>query len=181
MRERNNYKILSLKPSTKQMSIAVLDNQDLVYWRNKKIRKKKLLESQVLKSLKNTLDKLIEFWKPNIIAVEDIHYTQAKKSSLLNSLTRKIKDISRERKIRVYFFSPIEARKFFCQNEKANKLNTAKVLAEKYPWLYQKYEKENKKRWYQFKFGLRVFDAIAVGLFCFYQLKRKETKTYDKD
>jgi hypothetical protein len=55
------------------------------------------------------------------------------------------------------------------------------VLAEKYPWLYQKYEKENKKRWYQFKFGLRVFDAIAVGLFCFYQLKRKETKTYDKD
>jgi len=164
-------KILSIKPGTKYMAIAVLDNQDLVYWRNKKIRHMEMSDSQTIKRMENTLNKLIEFWKPEIIAVEDIFYAQSRKNSLLNLLVQKIKDIGKERKIKVYLYSPVSVRKFICKKERINKMNTAKLLVNQYPWLYKKYEKENKKRWYEFKFGLRIFDAIAVGLFCFYQLK----------
>lgn len=57
--QRKNYKILSLKPSTKHMAVAVLDNQDLVYWRNKRIREKKIPEIETIKSLKNTIERLI--------------------------------------------------------------------------------------------------------------------------
>jgi len=169
--KEKSLKILSIKPGTKYMAIAVLDNQDLVYWRNKKIRYMQISDSQTIKRQKNVLNKLIEFWKPEIIAVEDIFYIQSRKSSLLNLLVQKIKEISKEGKIKVYLFSPILVRKFICKKERMNKMNTAKLLVIRYPWLYKKYEKENKKRWYQFKFGLRIFDAIAVGLFCFHQLK----------
>jgi Holliday junction resolvasome RuvABC endonuclease subunit len=163
------------------MAVAVLDNQDLLYWRNKRIREKKIAEIQTIKSLKNTIERLIEFWRPDVIAVEALHYTQAKKNNLLNTLIQEVKQMGKKKRIEVHFYSPVEIRKLFCGEEKASKLNTAKVLAEKYPWLYQKYEREKKKRWYQFKFGLRIFDAIAVGLFCFYRLKRKETGRYEKD
>jgi Holliday junction resolvasome RuvABC endonuclease subunit len=164
-------KILSIKPGTKYMAIAVLDNQDLVYWRNKKIRHMKISDSQTIKRLKDVLSKLINFWKPEVIAVEDIFYVQSRKNSLLNVLVQEIKNIGKERKIKIYLYSPVLVRKFICKKERINKMNTAKLLVNRYPWLYKKYEKENKKRWYQFKFGLRIFDAIAVGLFCFHQLQ----------
>jgi Holliday junction resolvasome RuvABC endonuclease subunit len=165
-------KIISIKPGTKYMAIAVLDNQDLVYWRNKKIRHMEMSDYQTINNLKNTFNKLIEFWKPEIIAVEDIlFYAQARKNSLLKILVQEIKNIGKERKIRVYLYSPVLVRKFFCKKERINKMNTARILVNQYPWLYKKYEKESKKRWYEFKFGLRIFDAIAVGLYCFHQLK----------
>jgi len=167
-------KILSIKPGTKHVALAILDNQDLVYWVIIKIRFSVMEDSQVVKNLKYSLNKVINFWKPNIIAVEDVFYTQSKKNQLLNFLIKNIKKFCKERKIKVYFYSPLLVRKYFCKKEKVNKINTAKIIADLYPWLSEKYKREKKKRWYQLKFGLRIFDAIAVGLFCHHQLKKKK-------
>ena len=173
-------KILSIKPGTKYMAIAVLDNQDLAYWMNKKIRYGGMSDTQVIKNLENCLNKLIDFWKPDIIAVEDIVYIQSIKNKLLEILVKKIKSFGRISKIKIYFYSPILVRKFFCKKEKINKINTAKLLSEQFPWLYEKYHREKEKRWYKIKFGLRIFDAIAVGLFCYHQLKMKEHLSISK-
>jgi len=167
-------KILSIKPGTKHMALAILDNQDLVYWMIKKIRFSVMTENQVARNLKYALNKIINFWKPNIIAVEDIFYTQSMKNKLLDLLIKNIKKFCKEKKIKVYFYSPVLVRKYFCKKEKVNKMNTAKIITEIYPWLSEKYQREKKKRWYKIKFGLRIFDAIAVGLFCHHQLKNKK-------
>ena len=174
IRERNGIKILSIKPGAKHTALVILENQDLVYWIIKKIRFGVMKENQVINNLKNNLNKIVNFWEPNIIAVEDVFYTQSKKSKLLNLLVKNIISFSNERKIKIYFYSPVLVRKYFCKEEKVNKLNTAKAIVDIYPWLFEKYQREKIKRWYKIKFGLRIFDAIAVGLFCFHQLKAKK-------
>jgi Holliday junction resolvasome RuvABC endonuclease subunit len=180
LQKKQSFKILAIKPGTKDMPMAVLDNQDLVYWANKRIRRMGATNSQTIRKMKYALDKLIEFWKPEVIAVENIFYTQSKRTKLLNVLAEEIKNIAKERKIKAYFYSPVEVREFICKKEKTNKMNTARLLAGHYPWLNEKYERENKKRWYQFKSGLRIFDAIAVGLFCFHQLTKKKSQKNNK-
>ncbi len=167
-----SIKILSIKPGTKHVAIAVLDNQDLVYWIIKKVRYGVMLDSQVARNLKDNLNKIINFWKPDIMAVEDIFYTQSMKNKLLDLLIKKIKNLGKASKIKVCFYSPVLVRKYFCKKEKVNKMNTAKIIADLYPWLSEKYQREKKKRWYKIKFGLRIFDAIAVGLFCHHQFKK---------
>lgn len=168
-------KILSIKPGTKHVAIAILDNQDLVYWMIKKIRFGVIPNSQVVKNLKDNLNKIIDFWKPEIIAVEDIFYAQSRKNKLINLLIKNIRNYGKTRKIKVYFYSPVLVRKYFCKKEKINKINTAKIISNLYPWLSEKYQREKRKRWYKIKFGLRIFDAIAVGLFCHHQLKNKKS------
>jgi len=171
-----SFKILSIKPGTKCLGVAVLDSGDLVYWKNKVARGKKLPTSQVLKKVRTITNKLIDFWSPQVIAIESIFYVQAKTNRLLNSLTKEIKEIGKENGLKVYSFSPLLARKFICQKEKPNKLNTARILATNYyPWLYKDYKKENTKPWWKAKYKLRVFDAIAIGLFCFHGLKTKRS------
>lgn len=173
-------KILSIKPGTKHLAIAILDGQDLVYWVIKKIRFGVIPDSQVVKNLKDNLNKIIDFWKPKIIAVEDIFYTQSRKNKLLHLLIKNIRNYGKTRKIKVYFYSPILVRKYFCKKEKVNKINTAKIISDLYPWLYEKYQREKMKRWYKIKFGLRIFDAIAVGLFCNNQLKNKKYLSFSQ-
>ena len=175
-KEEKDPKILSIKLGTKHLAVAVLEGQDLLYWGNKRIRHKKISQEKALKNLRDILYGLIDFWSPDVMALEEIFYTQSRKSNLLNVLIQEVERIGKERKIKVCFYSPIEVRSFLCKEVKANKLNAAKVLANRYPWLYKKFERENQKHWYQCKFGLLIFDAIAVGLFCFYQLKIKKNE-----
>ncbi|MFA5459791.1 MAG: crossover junction endodeoxyribonuclease RuvC [Candidatus Paceibacterota bacterium] len=172
--KEKSIKIIAIKPGTKHLAVAVLDNEDLVYWINKRIRYSGMSNTQVIKNLEDSLTKLFDFWKPEVIAVEDIFYAPSIKNKLLDIVMKKIKNLGKTRKIKVYFYSPLLVRKFFCKEEKINKMNTAKLLTNLYPWLYEKYQREKKKRWYKIKFGLRIFDAIAVGLFCYYQLKNKK-------
>lgn len=179
-KKKQSFKILAIKPGTRYMPMAVLDDRDLVYWTNKRIRRIGKGHSQAAKKVHHVLNKLIDFWEPQAIAVEDIFYTQSKKVKALNLLVEEIGNIAKERKIKAYFYSPVEVREFICKKEKTNKLNTAKLLAGHYPWLHEKYERENNKKWYQFKCGLRIFDAIAVGLFCFHQLKNKKSQKNKK-
>ena len=172
--QNKSFKILAIRPGTKYLGIAVLDDQNLVYWKIKLIRERKIPTARALKKLKIILNQLIDFWSPRVIAVEDIVYVQAKKSALLNTLTEEIKNIGKEKGVKVYFYPPLPNRKFICQKEKPTKMNVAKILATHYySWLSRNYEKERKKSWWQAKYGLIIFDAIAVGLFCLHQLKRK--------
>lgn len=173
--KNKTLKILSIKPGAKYLAIAVLENYDLLYWKNKKIREAGMPASEMLKRLRAVLTELIDFWSVRMIAVEDIVYSQSKKSSLLDVVCKEIKSISREKKLKVDFYSPLSARKFICGNERPTKMNTARILATScYPWLYRYYEKEKMKPWWKAKYGLRIFDAIAVGIFCLHKLRIKK-------
>ncbi len=166
-------KILSIKPGTRSLAVAVLEGRDLVYWKNKLIRNADTTDARTLKKLGTVLNGLIDFWTPDAIAVEDIcFYVQAKENPLLNKMVRKTEEICKKRGLEVYFYAPIPVREFICGDAKPNKMNAAGVIATRhYPWLREDYEKEKRKKWYEMKSGLRIFDAVAVGLFCLNELK----------
>ncbi len=175
MTQKNkSIKILALKPGTRQLAVAVLDGPDLVYWKNKRIRAGKVSEAQAVRKVKEVLGRLIDFWQPDMLAVEDIYYAQSKASRTLRVIREVIGNLGRDRKLKTSFYCPLSVRGFICREEKLNKMNTARVIAgEHYPWLRANYEKEERKKWYEEKYGLRVFDAVAVGLYCLHELEKE--------
>ena len=50
--QNKSFKILAIKPGTKYLGVAVLDNQNLVFWKNMKIRERKIPTLRVLKRLR---------------------------------------------------------------------------------------------------------------------------------
>jgi hypothetical protein len=143
-------------------------------WKNFTLKDKKMSDAGVLEKFRAILNGIIQFWSPGTIAVEDVFYNQSRKSRLLNTLAKEIENIGKERRLKVYFHSPVAARKFICQDTKPTRMNVARVIAEGcYPGLKKDYEKEKKKTWWKPKDRLRVFDAMAVGLFCLHKLKKK--------
>lgn len=163
-------RILSLKLSTKQLTAAVLQsNGDLIYWGNKFIRNGKLPEKAILEKTKNIISYLVEFFHIDLITVEEFSHPQTIKHRLLKAIAGEIKKTAGKYNLEVEFLSSQEAREFFCQAEKPTKLNAAKVIAGYYPWLSKIYEKEKRKPWFEAKPGLKIFDAIALGLYCLYK------------
>ncbi len=173
MASKNKHvKILSIKPGTRFLSVAVFEDYDLICWQNKIIKNGKMSASKTLKKFRFILEDLIEFWNPDLIAAEEVFFGQSKKSKLLASAVEEIKKICKEKGVKLLFYPPLSVRKYICGEEKPNKMNTARIIAmEYYSWLTKNYEKENKKKWYEVKNGLRIFDAVAVGLFCLSKLK----------
>lgn len=157
------------------MGVSVLDGRDLIYWKNKKIRDKKITSRRTLGKTKVVLNALIEFWNPDVLAVENVSfYAQAKNSDLLNKIVDKIEAVAEKKGVPIYSYDPPLVRNHICREIKTNKINTARVLATShYPWLYEDYEKEKHKKFYETKPGLRVFDAIAVGFFCLHELENQ--------
>jgi len=73
--------------------------------------------------------------------------------------------VGKREAIEVKSYAPPVIRKFICQHEKPTKMQTALVIATKYyPWLYRYYEKDLKKKWWEEKYWVALFDAVALGL-----------------
>lgn len=105
-KEEKDPKILSVKLGTKHLAIAVLEGQDLLYWGNKRIRHKKISEEKALKNLRDILYGLIDFWSPDVMAMEEIFYTQSRKSNLLNRLIREVERGWQREKYQSLFLFP---------------------------------------------------------------------------
>lgn len=172
-RENRPVKILAVKPGTRLMAVAVFDGPDLVYWKNKRVRDGKMSEAQAARKVKEVLGRLVDYWQPTVLALEDIYYAQSKASRTLRVIREVISNFGRDRKLKVCFYCPLSVREFICRDRKPNKLNAAGVIADRhYPWLRANYEKEERKKWYEEKAGLRIFDAVAVGFYCLHELEK---------
>ena len=173
----NKIKILSIKLGTKNLTVAVLSDSDLIYWGNKFIRNGKLPEKIILKKAQNIVSQLIVFYQPKLIVVEKFSHPQTQKHRLLKAIGRETKKTARRYKLKVGIFSSHEAREFICRTEKPTKLNAAKIISGCYPWLSKIYEKEKNKPWFKAKPKLRIFDAIALGLYCLYKKTNHKKQT----
>jgi len=170
MAKHKSFKIICIKPGTKYLAVAVLQDYDLIFWKNFTLKDKKMSDAGVLEKFRAILNGIIQFWSPGTIAVEDVFYNQSRKSRFLNVLVKEIEKIGKERRLKVYFHSPVAVRKFICQDTKPTRMNVARVIAEGcYPGLKKDYEKEKKKHWWRPRDRLRVFDAIASGLMCLHK------------
>lgn len=168
-------KVLAIKPGSRYLGVAVLEGPELLYWKVKGIKQKrsqkKMTRARRLKRAEEIVASLIDRHQPDVLAVEQPFFASSIKSSFLNDLTGRIEALRRKRKLKVRSYLPIQTRRFLCGNGRVTKMEVERIIAtERYPWLFRYYQKDLWKHWWEEKYYYRMFDAVALALYCRHKL-----------
>ena len=155
--------IIGINPGTRYLGISVFHGSELRDWRVKVVQGKQSKE-KVMRAMK-IVSGLIKEYKPDALAIKKIH--SSKSSINLNKLVAKIKETSKRSKLKVYEYSIKELETFFLPEEKTNKNEMTEMIASKYPVLCNEFNMERKRK---NPYHIRMFEAVALGSVCFYQL-----------
>lgn len=158
-------RILAIDPGTREIGVAVLEGEALLYFGVKTIRNRKRPQ-QVLQQATRIVKRLIEDYKPTILAIEKMFLIQ-KSGSLLIVVADEIKATAQAAGLTVYEYAPTVIRKRICQTGKATKRAVAGIIAGRYFEL-ARYLK-GKSKWEELYYA-NMFDAIAAGLTCYQQV-----------
>lgn len=161
-------RILAIDPGTRLMGVAILEGRELLYYGVKTIRRPKS-PREILSEAARIIQNLIAFYQPTTLAIEKTFFIQ-KSASLLMVLTEEIKATAQKAGLKVYEFVPTTIRKQICKSRKATKRQTADCIASLYPELARYLS--NPTKWEELYY-LNLFDAVAVGLFGYYEIARE--------
>ena len=168
MTKKKPIKILSVDPGTREMGVAILEEDTLIYYGVKSIKQRKTPHKR-LKEGNKIISQLIDDYEPNILVIEKAFYVQSKNSSLLITLTQEIMSIGRAKKLKVYEYAPTHVKKIICQSGKATKKEVARTLTNRYPELSPNL---TQNRLWKEKYWQNMFDAVALGLTCYTEIRK---------
>ena len=152
-------KILAIDPGTREMGVAVLDGQQLVYYGVKTIRRQRS-PAEVLHRIQEITASLIARYRPDCLAIEKMFLIQ-KSASLLVVAAEEIKATARQQGLIVQEYAPTAVRKMICHNGRATKAEAAKSVALRFPELRPYLEQRTK---WEALYYANMFDAVAVGV-----------------
>jgi len=157
---KNNPKILAIDPGTREMGVAFLDGEKLIYHGVKVIPNDKS-PNEKIKEGREIIIRLINDFKPDILVVEKSFFANNRTASLLHVFINEIRAIGNKKGLRVVSYATSTVRKSVCGNGKASKKELSKVIVSKYPNLkvYLSQDRAWKELYHQ-----NMFDAIALGL-----------------
>jgi crossover junction endodeoxyribonuclease RuvC len=157
---KTNHKILAIDPGTRQIGVALLEKQKLIYHGVTGVKRQKS-PSQTLKEGREIILRLIKDFEPQILVVEKTFFANNRNSSLLNVFADEIKAIGKKKRLKVLSFAPNTVKKFITGNGRASKAEVAKVIISNYPELkvYLTQDRAWKERYHQ-----NMFDAVALGI-----------------
>jgi len=155
-------KILAIDPGTREIGVALLQNGDLIYHGVKTIRKRGSPQERLKEGRKIVL-RLIQDFKPQVLAVEKTFFAKNKNAALLNVFAEEIKAIGKQQGMTVVSFAPNTVKKFICGNGRASKAEVARVVIARFPELkvFLTQDRAWKERYHQ-----NMFDAVALGICC---------------
>ncbi len=159
--------ILGIDPGSREIGVAVFSGNELLYYAIKSIRRN--TREQRLFKLAAVLDRLFVEYEIDCLAVEEPYYVQ-QRSSFVKKVVETIGIIAKNQGLNVAIYSPTEVRDAICEKPKSTKLLTARRLVEIYPELAPHF---NLPRITQKRYYAMLFDAVAVGLVCVWDMNRK--------
>lgn len=159
-------KILAIDPGAKELGVAILNEQDLLYYGVKTLKHAKAPGYGIDREVARLLGYLIERYQPKYLAIEQPVAVQQKAAMLLLVIDE-IKAFAHRQGVSLREYAPKDIRRFICREEKPTKRETAKRLALYYPELGQYLSQKSK--WGQVYYA-HVLDAVAVGLMCQYDI-----------
>ena len=157
---KNNPKILAIDPGTREMGVAFLEGDKLIYHGVKMIPDNKS-PNEKLKEGKEIILRLINDFKPDILVIEKSFFANNRTASLLHVFIREIMAIGNKKGLKVMTYATSTVRKHIAGNGRASKKEMSKVIVSKYPNLkvYLSQDRAWKELYHQ-----NMFDAIALGL-----------------
>ena len=165
---KKKTRILAIDPGTKEIGVAVLDEEELIYYAVKTIRDRGTAQKVLRQAVAVVID-LIATHQPDCVAIEKMFVVQ-KSAALLSVVAEEIKSAARGTGLDVYEYAPTTIRKFICQTGKATKEEVAKIVAGRYPELAR--HLNSVTRWER-KYYANMFDAVAVGLMCWHEVSAR--------
>lgn len=162
-------RILAIDPGTKEIGVAVLEGDELIFYGVKVVRDRSTAQ-RILAHVAAIIQDLITRYDPHYLAVEKMFVIQ-KSAALLSVAAEEIKSVAKSNGLPIYEYTPTTVRKFICQNGSATKRDVAQVVARRYPELAKHLSARNK---WEEKYYANMFDAIAVGLMCYQQLSQEQ-------
>ena len=156
----NKTKILAIDPGTKEIGVAFLDGEKLIYHGVKAIPEDKS-PNERLKEGREIIIRLINDFKPDILVVEKSFFANNRTASLLHAFINEIRAIGNKKGLKVVSYATSTVRKSVCGNGRASKKELSKVIVSRYPNLkvYLSQDRAWKELYHQ-----NMFDAIALGL-----------------
>ena len=157
---KQNSKILAIDPGTREIGIAFLEDEKLIYHGVKVIKDRKSPHEK-LKEGRKIILRLIKDFNPQSLVVEKAFFAQNRNASLLNVFVDEIKAIGRRKNLKFISYAPSTVKKYICGNGRASKEEVAKVVVAKYPELkvYLTQDRAWKEKYHQ-----NMFDAVALGI-----------------
>ena len=157
---KTKTRILAIDPGTREMGVALLEGDKLLYHGVKTIKRGKS-PHETLKEGRKVILRLMEDFQPDILAVEKTFFANNRNTAVLNVFADEIKAIGKRKGLEVVGFAPSTVKKFITGNGRASKLEVAKVVISAYPELkvYMTQDRKWKEEYHQ-----NMFDAVALGI-----------------
>lgn len=159
---RKKTRILAIDPGTREMGVAVLENGNLLYHGVETLRKLPSPQDR-LRQGRATAARLIQDFRPTVLALEKTFIGRNKNAALLNVLADEICALGRRKGLSVVGFAPNTVKKIVTGYGWARKEEVARTVARQFPKLRAYLPPDrNWKRRHQ----LNMFDAVALALAC---------------
>lgn len=157
---KHKAKILAIDPGTKEIGVAFLEGEKLIYYGVKVIPSEKS-PNEKLKEGRGIILRLIRDYRPDVLVIERSFFANNKTASLLHVFINEIRAIGKRKGIKVLSYAPSTVRRHIAGNGKASKEELSVVIVSKYPELkvYLSQDRAWKNQHHQ-----NMFDAIALGL-----------------
>ena len=152
-------RILAIDPGTREIGVAVLNDQQLVYYGVKTVQGRRS-PAEVLRRVQKITSSLIERFRPNCLAIEKMFLLQ-KSASLLVVAAEEVKATARQYGLAVHEYAPTLVRKMVCRSGRATKAEAAKVITLQFPELRPYLEQRTK---WETLYYANMFDAVAIGV-----------------
>jgi len=163
-------KIIGLNPGTRYMGFAVLYGMDLRDWGVRNIEgswsKDKLTKIMLI------LSSLFDTYEPKFLAIKKLNPSRG--SPNLSQLVDRIKDIAKEKGMKIREYSLSQLKKFFQEEGRLKKKGLAQIIASQYPTLFYELRKEQNN---MLPYYIRMFEAVALSIACFKQLNKHHAKS----
>ena len=159
-------KIIGINPGTRYLGIAAFEGPELMDWRIKTLKGK--WSKEKMKRAVGIISDFIERYEPCVLSIKRLH--PSRNSRNLKKLVEKIKKLARSLRFRVCQYSIKDLESFFNPEKKMNKKRLAKIVTSEYPVLLHELNKEKRNK---NAYHIRMFEAVALGAVCFYQLDKR--------
>jgi Holliday junction resolvasome RuvABC endonuclease subunit len=150
------------------MGIAVLEDDQLVYYAVKELRRWHPA-FQRARATRDTITDVIERFHPDVLAYETSYYVQQAASPLLANQEREIRRLAKSAGMKGVAYSPLYVRQQLCADAYVTKQMVARVLVERFPELagYRVGQTLRSERYW-----LHMFDALAVAVVAAREFRR---------
>jgi Holliday junction resolvasome RuvABC endonuclease subunit len=155
----NHTRILAIDPGTKEIGVAILNNDALVYYGVKTVRTRRPPQA-VLRNVAWIIKRLIADYDPEVLVIEKTFIIQ-KSAALLTVVAEEIKAVAGGQGLVIFEYAPMVVRKLICQTGKATKSEVAKAVALRFPELSRYLNRQSK---WEAIYWANMFDAVALAV-----------------